>query len=388
MKSRIGFWGWLLLAGWLAGLGAAPAAEFKSGKEIDLSGDFGDLVFLSGGKLAIGARVADDIFASGGELNYTGASADHVLTAGGEITFDGAQVKTIIAAGGHLILNNTQVSNDVVMAGGDIKISDNSTVASSAVIAGGRITIDGKVGGDVTIRAGEITINGEVSGNADLAAEEVHLGPRAVIGGNLKHRTADLVVAPGATIKGEITKVPYEDKLKKQAAKFMVIASAAAMVFLVVLGLTILVSAGVFAGLMQATDRAIRGKTLSTLGIGLLVCVGFPVLIAISMASIIGIPIGLILIAFMFGAMLLALACVAHATGMAVRSGFSRGSRAGLPGAGGRILYALLGLAILIVLGLVPFIGHVVWIVASILGVGAASRVLFGALARTQAEAA
>jgi cytoskeletal protein CcmA (bactofilin family) len=387
MRQRLGLG--LAMIAWLAGLGWAAAAEFRSGKQIQLDGDFNDVVFVSGGELAIGAKVMDDIFASGGKLRYTGASADHIITAGGEITFTNAEVKTIVAAGGQIQLNNTRVSNNVIITGGEITIGEGSHVGKSAVIAGGHVTIDGTVVGDVTLRAGEITINGQIDGNADLAAHEIRLGPKAVIGGNLRYRTqnpADLVVSPGATIKGQTTALPLDvKKLKERALAIVLVASVIGLIILAGAGLSVLVLAGVFAGHMQATDRIIRGRIFSTLGVGLLVAVGFPVFFIILLASVIGIPLALVLLAVCIAVQPLALAAVAHATGMAIRGGFGgrRGDRTP-PRAGGRVAYALLGLAILVVVGLVPIIGSLVWLVASILGLGATITQLFAALAKPE----
>lgn len=388
MWNNSKLWAGLVLAAWIA-LTGAGAAEFHSGKVIKLDGEFNDVVFLSGGQLVITAKVADDIFASGGELNFTGASADHVITAGGQLTFTDAQIKTIVATGGHIILDKTQVSNDVIIAGGEIHIDEGSNVASTAVIAGGEITIDGKIGGDATIRGGQITINGEITGNADLAAHEIHLGPHAVIGGNLKHRTADLVVSPGAQIKGQITAIPLNEKeLKAKAASFILVASVIGLLILCGMALSVLVVAGVFAGHMQATDRAIRGKIFSTLGIGVLVAIGMPILIVVFAATVVGLPLAFLLIAFYLAVQPLAFASVAHATGMAIRGGFSGGRSDTVPGALGRVAYALLGLAIIVVLGIIPVVGKLVWVVVCILGPGASVRELFRVLARSEATTA
>lgn len=384
MRTRLGIGLGLALALGVAG-GATPAlaTEFQSGKEITLNGDHSDLVFLSGGKLAIGAKVMDDIFASGGELNYEGAGADHVITAGGKINFKNVQVKDIIAAGGHIRIEGSQISDDVVIAGGEISIAADSRIASSAVIAGGDITLDGSVGGDVTIRGGEARINGTVTGNVDITAHEIRLGPKAVIEGTLKHRTADLIVEPGATIKGEISALPYDEEgMKKTAVTIVLIASVVGLLILAGMGICTLVVAGLFAGHMQATDRAIRGKFFSTLGIGLLATIGLPVLCVLLLATVIGLPLALVLLAFWLAVQPLAFAAVAHATGMAIRSGFGGERAATTPGAGGRMAYALLGLAILVVLGIIPVIGHLVWLLAGILGLGATVRELYRVLAR------
>src|SRR5262249_16278675 len=146
-------------------------------------------------------------------------------------------------------------------------------------------------------------------------------------------------------------------------------------------GVCVLVLAGVFAGHMRATDRAIRGNILSTLGIGVLALVGIPILCLILAATGVGIPLALFLFAFWIAVQPLCFSGVAHATGMAIRGGFNRGEERAAPGAGGRVAYALLGLAILVVLGIVPVVGHIVWLVASILGLGATMRVLYVELA-------
>jgi hypothetical protein len=386
MKTRLGMRLGVALALGLASLiGWAGASEFRHGKELKLDGDFNDLVFVSGSQLTIGARVMDDIFATGGELNYTGASADHVITAGGQIAFTNAQVKDIVAAGGEITITSTQVGDDVILAGGQITISQDSRVASSAVIAGGEVEIAGSVGGDATIRAGEIRIDGEITGNADFSGHEIRLGPKAVIGGNLRHRTENLIIEPGATIKGTITDLPYDGNgMKEKAVMIALVASVVGLLILAGMALSVLVIAGVFAGHMQATDRSIRGRIFSTLGIGILATIALPVLFIVLLATVVGVPLAFLMLALWLAVQPLAFAAAAHATGMAIRSGFGGGKADSLPGAGGRMAYALLGLAILIVLGLVPLVGQLVLVVAGILGFGATIRELYRVLARPE----
>ncbi len=95
-------------------------------------------------------------------------------------------------------MTNTKVSGHIIAAGHVIEISPDTTVASTVILMGEDVTVDGKVGGDAVLRGHKITINGEVDGNVDAVANEVRLGPHAVVGGNIKHRSAAFVVGTGA----------------------------------------------------------------------------------------------------------------------------------------------------------------------------------------------
>jgi cytoskeletal protein CcmA (bactofilin family) len=282
--------------------------------------------------------------------------------------------------GGELNLNSGSVSDDVVLAGGRIEIARNFPIGGSAVITGGKVTLDGEIGDSATVRAGDLHLNGEIKGDADLAGRRIVIGPTARIGGDLTYRARNIEISPLAVIAGKTTALPFPQLNKRQIFGLVVggLIFAAIIYFLGTAVLTLAITA--FApALMAATAMRIRTNPLATLGWGLLWVVAVPVLAAFLCATIIGIPLGLVLIglyvlAFPFGG-----ATAVHFLGMTIRGWFGRKAE---PGLGARLGWTLLGAAALCVLVLIPFVGGVVCILAGVVGLGALTAELGRAVHR------
>lgn len=84
------------------------------------------------------------------------------------------------------------------------------------IVAGSDVTISGRFGGGKVTAGGKIFINGEFNGV--LEANEIELGAEARGAGRLLYREA-LSVARGATIEGEVARVPQEKPAAKSEEK-------------------------------------------------------------------------------------------------------------------------------------------------------------------------
>ena len=106
----------------------------------------------------------------------------------------------------------------------------------------------------------------------------------------------------------------------------------------------------------------------ASLGRGLVVALLGPAVVALLMASVIGIPVGMITSAALFLLFVLGFVAISYCIGLYVRR---RSSQNTLSGTGSRILSTALGMIVMFVVALVPFVGWVVDFLAVIAGVGA-----------------
>lgn len=140
----------------------------------------------------------------------------------------------------------------------------------------------------------------------------------------------------------------------------------------VVLGFALLVMAIAVAvpSLMRSSAEPIRAKPLRSLGIGLLIAVAAPLVIALLFATVIGAPLGLLLGAICLAITPVALAATAYLIGMEMRGKIVRKS-APATGVAGRLIWPALGAATILALGMIPLLGLLVWLLAMLIGLGA-----------------
>lgn len=346
--------------------------ETRSGESITEDGVFEDMVFLAAGDLSVNAKSKDDIFAAGGDVSVMGAQAEQMLVVGGDILFSEVAFQDLITAGGDLTLVSGSVTDDLVAAAGNLDILPEFSIGGSAVLSGGDVTINTPIGGELRVAAGQLTLNADVAGDAHLVGEKVRIGPEVHIRGDLRHRANTIDISPTATVDGEIValEAPTTPDYEKWGARAAAAAAVFFLAFVIGAAILVVVVSLTLPSLMNGAATMIRTKPFSTLGIGFLTVAAAPAVIALLFASILGIPLALMILSFYLAAFPLALAAFAYFVGMQGRALMSK-TATDAPGAGARIIWSALSVGILLVLGLIPFVGGLIWLIAYVIGMGA-----------------
>jgi hypothetical protein len=239
-------------------------------------------------------------------------------------------------------------SNDRIVVVGDVLV-DRGVTAGDVVVADGDVTVRGTVD-DVVVADGDVTIRGHVTGDVVTLAGTAILGRRAHVDGDIAYGDKKPKVAPGARVDGKVKKIDAGHIGIGVAIGVWV----AVTVSTLVLGLLLLLLFPKAADALSRTFRARKGMTALA---GVLALLLLPVIGVVLLITVVGIPLGAgILLA------VLPLYGLAYTT-----SAFVIG-RLILKTA--RIPAFLVGLVILRVLAIVPFLGPIVWVVATILGLG------------------
>ena len=345
--------------------------ETRSGDHVDASETLPDMAFFAGGNLNITAKSTDDIFAAGGDININEAQADHMIVAGGDVTITDVAFHDLIAAAGDANFVSGTVVDDIVATGGDLILRPAFGIGGSAVLSGGEIDVEAPIGGELRAAAGRLRLNAKVDGDAHLVGDEIELGPNTRIGGDLRHRAKNIEISPDAVIAGEIIKL--ESPTPPDVEKWGVAAAAAiamfALAFLIGVGLLVVVIALTLPSLMNSASAMIGNKPLSTLGLGFLIVAAAPVVIALLFATVFGVPLAMLIGVIYLAAAPLAIAAFAYFIGMKGRGVIA--SDATDPGTGARIFWSALAVGALVIIGLIPFLGALVWLFAYVLGMGA-----------------
>jgi len=345
----------------------------KSGDVVHARLNITDMAFFAGNQINLKISSTDDIFAAGGSIISDNTAADHLVLAGGDVTVNNARAKDIFIAGGKIDLASGTLSDDLVAAGGEVEIKPGLTIGGSAVVSGNEVRIDAPIKTDLRAAAGSLYVNSVVGGDAKLMGDIVELGPKARIGGNLQYRTDTLKISPSAVVSGTMSKLPADDyaEFERWGKGGAWLFAFFALAFIAGVALLVVVITLALPGLMSRAAATIREKWLQSAGTGLLVIILVPVALFMLFATVIGIPLAMLIAALLVTAMPLAFAATAYFIGTQFRRMISKKPAASPLGVGERLLWPSLAVVIILLLGMIPYLGGLVWLVALIFGLGA-----------------
>ncbi|HET9470808.1 MAG TPA: hypothetical protein VFO24_06860 [Usitatibacter sp.] len=288
---------------------------------------------------------------------------------GGSVEISQAVDGPVRAAGGTVIVN-APVNGKVRVAGGTIEIGPAAAIAGDAALAGGSITVDGSIKGGLRAAGGEVRINGPVAGDASIAAGTLELGPAARIDGKLAFRGQELRRDPAAQVTGGVERRQGRMRHERTAAERF------AHGWLWTAGLMVLAAliAAALPGESRRMAQELRERPWITPLLGFVALTSIPLLAILLMITIIGIPVGILAIIGYVGLLLVGYVWIAVVLGGMLLDRVKPETAALTAWRAGAAVLAMLALGVLV---RVPFVGHLVWLVAVALGVGMIVAVVF-----------
>jgi cytoskeletal protein CcmA (bactofilin family) len=242
------------------------------------------------------------------------------------------------------------ITGGVVVPGGQI--------AGDVVALDGTVRIAGRATGDVVSVAGPVRVTGRVDGDLIAVSDRAFLGPTARVGGDLRYGDEAPVLARGARVGGEVSDEDWADAASGWGWVSWLAWWLAVSVSTLVVGalLVWLAAAALF-----AAERAVRERLGATVAWGVAIAVGVPVLAVLALVTLVGIPFGVALLLAAVPVLLVAYVTSAWIVGRRVLR-----DRSASPWAA---LFA--GWGILRVLALIPVVGALVGLAATVVGLGA-----------------
>ncbi len=267
------------------------------------------------------------------------------------------------AISGNVSVNDI-VDGDLVAFAGKVHVLGDGVVAGDLYVAGGQVTVDGTVRGSVTVAGGRLVVNGTVLGSVTArVSDALVVGPGATVGGGMEyHSPREAEIDSTARVSGPVVHTPV-----KRAERD---GSAAAAIGLGVLGVLTAMKTLAFVGLAallmwrwrrQVLEvlQDVHDRFLPSLGHGVVYLIMVPVAGILLLVSFIGTLPGVLLL-MLYGALGILAKVMA---GMFIGASLWRVMRKGT------VLHlewtsAIVGVVVLELIGLIPFIGWLVkWVV-------------------------
>jgi len=345
-----------------------PIVAQDAGHHIMKHGVISEDVYLAGSSVTVHARVEGDLVAAGGDVQTTDTVRGDVLMAGGTVQVRG-QVEDDVRAVGADVAIAAQITDDLLAAGGNVTVSPDTTVGGRAWLAGGAVDMRGTVSKGLKIGGGRITIGGNIGGDAELMGENIDILPGTVIRGNLTYWSpTEISLDKTVRVGGTVTHVDVEAEMPRRPA-----AAGMRVGLFTTLAVTAVVFALLFPGFSVEASRALHNAPWISLGLGLAMLMTTPLVILLLFVSLLGIWLGLVLLALYFvmllGGVLIGLLSLAE-LGLKWRGPVDHSRR-------WRIGAIVASAALLWLVCLLPGIGAVVMFALLVLGLGALSLALW-----------
>lgn len=336
----------------------------EKGVNIPVGETIDDTLIVFAENVEIDGDVAGDVIAVGSRVSIRGHVGGQVVTAGQSVTIDGEVGGSVLGLVSEtLAVTSPRIGGNLYGVGSTIDVSRRAKIEQNAVVAGERVQLAGAVGRDVLGGAENVEVSGSIGGQLTAYAKQIALRAPAHVAGDVNaHVSAvDRVsVAPGAVIGGELKTglmTPHDGANEHRTGElllFQLLRFAAAL-------LTGVIVLALVPGLQRVElDRA--GDALLAGGVGLVTLVATPIIAVLTAITIIGLPLGAFgLLLWMVG-VYLAKVVIAQFVGARILQAPDKPRH-----------YAItlaLGLALVIVVVNLPFIGGLLNFVLTILGLG------------------
>ena len=352
---------------------AADGSLRRIGAQIDINdNDLAGLI-AGGAEVKVRGRSSGRIWVLGADVQLDADVLDSIYAAGANAKLMG-KVKADLHALGSRVTIGSAIEGDLTAVASRLEVTKEAKVGGATSLTGAKVLFAGAATGPVSIDANDAEFAGSAKGPLRIEASRVHIADGAVIDGDADFYTsAEPIIDAGAKINGHVQR-------HSLAEVSMLRALQANGPLASILPALFLLGSALMAGLLflwlgrggaeGAIDELIDSPAASGLW-GVAGLIVLPVAVVLLTLTIIGAPVGFLALLALPLFLLLGYACA----GLGLGEWFF--NRLGEPrSAGLRALHLLAGLVCLGLLGLIPWAGTVILILAMLCGLGALLRTM------------
>jgi cytoskeletal protein CcmA (bactofilin family) len=335
------------------------ATTVAAGETID------DTLLAAGQTVSIDGDVNGDLLAFARVVTIRGHVAGDVIAAGETVEIQGSVGGSVYAAGRGVTIKQMRVGRNLYTAGRDVAVESGVEIVGNATAAGDSVNVDGKVGVDLMTAGNALVLRGEVTRNVNAFGQTITLLPPASVGGDLVahvRATDNLQIAPGATVRGKVDTQISAGPPGARVSKYLMASFYTwQIVRLAAAFLAGLLLLWAFDGLRTAS-LADAGAGLKAGAIGLVTAIALPVVAFIACITVVGIPLGILTVILWLFGLYFAKVVVAQLIGRRLFA-----SAHGVPHYAATLLA---GLVIVFIAINLPWVGWLVGIAITLLGLG------------------
>ena len=251
---------------------------FAAGDEVIIEGTVNGDAYVAGGVVEVNGTINGDLLVGGGQVIIAGTVTDHVRAVGGTVRLSG------------------KVGKDVSVAAGTVTFLRTSAVEGNILAGCGTLEATGTVGKQARIGCNDADLGGSIRGDVNFAGEYLTVRQVATIGGNVIARMRDkerVQIADG-TVHGHVDVSLAE--MQPRILGYSPLHFWFKIIWAVGLLLMGLLLVFLFPRFIKGIGSMITQHPGESLLWGFLGLIVIPILFVLLLATVIGIPIALLLL--------------------------------------------------------------------------------------------
>ncbi|HBB02585.1 MAG: hypothetical protein US89_C0014G0007 [Candidatus Peregrinibacteria bacterium GW2011_GWF2_38_29] len=338
----------------------APSVSFGasliSGQNIDIKNPILENAYITGQNLNIGANLNGDFVGAGLNINIENDVRGSVILAGANVNITSNVTGSVRIAASKVNVTGV-IGGDLFIMGSDVYVAKNTVINGDLIVFGSDLKMDGVVYGNIQGSVMTMRVRGTVGKSIKMnIGNYAGFANDARVSGDFVYSSAYAFEVPNNVVLGAVKHNPVELSWRDKGY-LGITAGKVYNKFISFLGLVLfaLIYCLIAPNEPVKIKNIMRKNFWKSLGIGFLMTVSIPVAMVIFFVSMIGVPIGLILGVLMIVAMYVSKIFVA-----AFVSGFMFKDTHNKWATFGKIT---LGLFILMIVGLIPYVGPAVSVI-------------------------
>lgn len=367
----------LLLVSVLTFSGVTSAQSVKTGDSVTVpAGETVDSVLFTGGNtIDIAGTVNGDVYCGGQNVTISGTVHGDVFCAGQTVSISGKVDGSVRLAGQSITLSGT-VQGSATIAAQTFVLEKDSMIGRDLLGGTQSATLGGTVVRDLAIGASTVTINGQIGRSVKGDIETLTVGSTGKIGGDVTYSSNNNpVVSTGGTISGTVVRTPLKQDTQSRSYAPLAFTFASVIYTFVTMLIVSLVIVLLFPDLLrEASSKALSAPGRTAL-VGFAAIILVPALVFFLCISIIGFPLGILVLLAWFVVVLLSGPFAAFYLGQLI-----------LKTTKNPATIMLLGATILLVLSFIPILGFFAVFAAYLFGVGIFLPVITNRLRNTSSK--
>ncbi len=292
----------LILAGFLSinpfQANQAEARGLFFSTDLNFEGETTDRnYYFSGLNLNIRSDFKKDLILAGLNIHVEGTVNEDVLVLGGEIFLNNYIQGDLRVLGGTVDIAST-IEGDLIVIGGRVNLLEQADIRGETLIMGGTFSQNSALINDANIIAASVNLNSEIAGRTEITTQNIVFDSRAIISGVLFYYAPTRGIERlGFENLGRINFNQISTIRETGFVKSLIINITS--FWLIVKFVTTLVLAFflifVFKLFVQGVSNIATHSPIKSFSIGLLSLIVVPFVLTILAVSLIGLPIGLLL---------------------------------------------------------------------------------------------
>lgn len=289
--------GLFVLGSVFAGTKLAQAQSFHAGNDVAVpAGQTIDgSVYLTGRTINVAGEVNGDVYCAGQDVSISGTIHGDVICAGQNIDILGSVDGSVRVIGQNVTLSQT-VGHNVSVAGQLFTLNSSAKIIGDLSLAANSATLNGNIGRDLSLAANNVSLNGVVGRNVTGTVNSLTLDGSSLVKGNLSYRSNnDANLEHGSVVDGKVTRTVPPAPGSNNGAFFAFRLGWAVFVYFTFVVFALMLTL-LFPTALHSTAKRAQQQPLKTFLLGLLAAFLLPITAVVLMVTLIGFPLGLLLL--------------------------------------------------------------------------------------------